>query len=72
LQGSPVIELSDAGLGVLQERLPGRPAEVVDADTVAAVVAVNEQFAGLLADHPRCPFRHPPSDQTCQDGPHVF
>lgn len=50
-----VIELSDGRLGVLQERLSGRHRPIVDAETIAAVVAAGDQFAGLLADRPDVP-----------------
>jgi aminoglycoside phosphotransferase (APT) family kinase protein len=42
------VELADGYVAVVQERLPGKRPRRVDADTVDAMVAVNDQFAGLL------------------------
>lgn len=50
-----VIALSDGRLAVVQERLPGRPPEWVDAGRIDAMVRANDQFAGLLADRPDLP-----------------
>ncbi|MGI8870527.1 MAG: phosphotransferase [Mycobacteriales bacterium] len=45
-----VVELADRTVAVVQERLPGKPPRWVDADVIDAMVAMNERFAGLLAD----------------------
>jgi aminoglycoside phosphotransferase (APT) family kinase protein len=45
-----VIELSDGRLAVVQERLPGRPPNRVDASMLEAIILANEQFAGFFAD----------------------
>lgn len=49
-----VVELPD-GVGVVQQRLPGRPPSEVDLPLVEAMVALNERCAGLLADRPEVP-----------------
>ncbi|WP_152362369.1 aminoglycoside phosphotransferase family protein [Microlunatus speluncae] len=60
-QGLPVprheflLEVSPGTVAVVQERLPGRPRSRTDVATVDAAVAVNERFAGLLADRPEVP-----------------
>lgn len=60
-QGLPVprheflFEVSPGTVAVVQERLPGRPLARADVATVDAVVAINERFAGLLADRPEVP-----------------
>ena len=46
-----VIDLAE-GVAVVQERLPGRPAEHIDAAVIDAMVAMNERFAGRLAERP--------------------
>ena len=53
-----VIDLSDGRLAVVQERLPGNPARLVDASTIDAMIESNAQFAGFLADKavPTLPF----------------
>lgn len=48
-----VLELSDGYLAVVQERLPGHHVNTLDQTTVAAFVAANERFAGLLRRHPQ-------------------
>lgn len=45
-----VVELSDGTVAVVQERLGGAPSSRVDADVIDAMVAMNERFAGLLAN----------------------
>ncbi len=50
-----VVELGDGTVAVVQERLPGAPAARADAAVVDAMVAMNERFAGLLADRPDVP-----------------
>ena len=58
-QGLPVprhevlVELgasTGGGVAVVQERLPGRPARRTDVRVVEAMLDLNEQFAGLLAE----------------------
>ncbi len=44
-----IVELGRGIVAVVQERLPGSPADRLDAATIEAMVAVNERFAGLLA-----------------------
>ncbi|GAA5025862.1 aminoglycoside phosphotransferase family protein [Actinopolymorpha pittospori] len=41
------------GSAVVQQRLPGSPPRHIDPSMVDAMVAVNESFAGLLADWPQ-------------------
>jgi aminoglycoside phosphotransferase (APT) family kinase protein len=41
-----------AGVGVVQERLPGRPPAEVDRPLLETMIALTEQFAGLAADLP--------------------
>ncbi len=41
------------GAAVVQERLPGSPPRHIEPATIEAIVAVNESFAGLLADWPQ-------------------
>lgn len=61
LQGLPVprheltVELDDGVVAVVQERLPGTHAFQVDAAVIEALVAVNDRFAGLLAQRPDVP-----------------
>jgi aminoglycoside phosphotransferase (APT) family kinase protein len=50
-----VVELEDATVAVVQERLPGRHAILVDADLIDTLVAANDRFAGLLVDRPDVP-----------------
>jgi aminoglycoside phosphotransferase (APT) family kinase protein len=45
-----VVELADGTVAVVQERLPGAHANQADAAVIDAMVAMNEQFAGILAD----------------------
>lgn len=45
-----IVELEDGVVALVQERLPGAPATRVDADVIDAMVAMNERFAGLLAN----------------------
>lgn len=52
-----IVELDDA-VALVQERLPGAPAAGrVDAEVIDAMVAMNERFAGLLAEHPQVPIQ---------------
>jgi aminoglycoside phosphotransferase (APT) family kinase protein len=44
-----LVELAAGGTAVVQERLPGRPARRTDTRVIEAMLAVNEQFADLLA-----------------------
>ena len=44
-----VVDLGDDVVAVVQERLPGRPTERVDADVIDALVAANDRFAARLA-----------------------
>ena len=46
-----VVDLAD-GVAVVQERLPGHPAEHIDVAVLDAMVEMNERFTGLLADRP--------------------
>ena len=50
-----VVELADGYVVVVQERLPGRHVDALDAATSAAFVAMNNRFAELLRDHPEVP-----------------
>lgn len=50
-----VLELGDGYLAVVQERLPGQHVNTLDQTTVAAFIATNERFAGLLRRHPQVP-----------------
>lgn len=50
-----VLELADGYVAVVQERLPGRHVDALDVTTVAAFVAMNNRFAGILSNHPRVP-----------------
>jgi aminoglycoside phosphotransferase (APT) family kinase protein len=50
-----VIDLSDGRLAVVQERLPGQPANRVDASMIESMVLANEQFAGFLASRKNAP-----------------
>lgn len=50
-----VLEVSDGMLAIVQERLPGRPLSRVRPESIEAMVAMNEAFAGLLADRPDIP-----------------
>lgn len=49
------IPTDDGLVAVVQERLPGKPIAESDATTIDAIVALNERFAHLLADHPHVP-----------------
>ncbi|WP_329002112.1 phosphotransferase [Kribbella sp. NBC_00709] len=40
------------GVGVVQERLPGRPPEVIDRALLESMIALTDRFAGLAADLP--------------------
>ncbi|WP_152362047.1 phosphotransferase [Microlunatus speluncae] len=60
-----VLQLDHGYLAVVQERLPGRHVETLDRTTVAAFVAMNERFAGLLRRHPEVP----PPPAFPADGP---
>lgn len=44
-----IVELGGGVVAIVQERLPGRPAERLDATTIDAMVEINERFADLLA-----------------------
>lgn len=50
-----VVELDHGMVAIVQERLAGVPARRIDADTIDAMVATNERFAGLLAHRPDVP-----------------
>ncbi|GAB3431067.1 aminoglycoside phosphotransferase family protein [Flindersiella endophytica] len=50
-----VLRLSDGKVTVVQERLPGNHLTYCDAGVVDEMVAMNERFAGLLADRPDVP-----------------
>lgn len=50
-----VVELSDGSVALVQERLPGDPPRRVDAGVIDSMVAMNERFAGLLAERPDVP-----------------
>lgn len=54
-----VLDFADGVVLVVQERLVGAPAAVVDERVVDAVIAVNERFAGLLAGRPDVPLAAP-------------
>lgn len=47
-----LFDLGDGRVAVVQERLPGSTVKRPDVATVDAIIAVNERFAGLLADRP--------------------
>ncbi|SDS31298.1 aminoglycoside phosphotransferase family protein [Actinopolymorpha singaporensis] len=47
-----VFDLGDGRVAVVQERLPGSTVTKPDAGTVDAIIAMNERFAGLLANRP--------------------
>lgn len=49
------VELPDGYVAVVQQRLPGRRPRRVDANTVDAMVATNNQFAGLLSERSDIP-----------------
>lgn len=49
------VELADGRVAVVQERLPGRPAERITVDVINAMWATNEQFRDVLADRPDVP-----------------
>jgi len=49
------VELDHGAVAVVQERMTGTQAAHVDADVVDALVAVNDRFAGLLAERPDVP-----------------
>lgn len=65
-----VIALADGHVAVVQERLPGRHAGRVDASVIDAMVAMNEQFAGLLVDRSDVP--SPPTFPTPGPGHHPW
>ncbi|GAB3739748.1 phosphotransferase [Microlunatus parietis] len=65
-----VLDLHDGYVAVVQERLPGRHVEHLDQTTVAAFVAANDRFAGLLRRHPEVP--PPPDFPTHGPGYGVF
>jgi aminoglycoside phosphotransferase (APT) family kinase protein len=71
LRGLPVpryellVELP-AGVGVVQERLPGTPPAVVDRPLLQAMIALNERFAGLLAGRTDVPV---PAMHLLESGP---
>lgn len=50
-----ILQLADGMTAVVQERLPGRHLRRVGAGAVDMLVAMNERFAGLLADRPDVP-----------------
>lgn len=50
-----VVELEDDLVAIVQERMPGAHASVVDADLIDILVATNDRFAHLLADRPDVP-----------------
>ena len=52
-----VVELADGTVAAVQERLPGAPVRHTDATVIEAMLALNERFAGLLADRPDIPVR---------------
>lgn len=60
-----VLELGDGYLAVVQERLPGHHVDTLGQTTVAAFVATNERFTGLLRTHPQVP----PPPAFPADGP---
>ena len=47
-----LFDLGDGSVAVVQERLPGSTVTRPDANTVDAIVAMNERFAGLLRNRP--------------------
>jgi aminoglycoside phosphotransferase (APT) family kinase protein len=49
-----IAELPD-GIGIVQERLPGSPPEVVDRPLLEEMIGLSERFVGLLADRPDVP-----------------
>jgi aminoglycoside phosphotransferase (APT) family kinase protein len=53
-----VVELADGTVAVVQERLPGAHVARADVAVIDAMVAINEQFAGLLTDRPDVPTPH--------------
>lgn len=61
-----VVRLRDGEVAVVQERLPGAPVERVTVGVIDAMWAMNERFAGLLADRPEVPI---PSLCLRQSGP---
>lgn len=50
-----VVELSDGGVAVVQERLPGTPAQRVTVSVIDAMIAMNERFSDLLASRADVP-----------------
>lgn len=50
-----LVDLGGGTVGLVQERLPGNPADRTDRAVIDAMVAMNERFAGLLADRPDVP-----------------
>ena len=45
----------DGSTAVVQQRLPGSPPKVIDADLIDQMAGLNDRFAGLLAGHPSVP-----------------
>ncbi|HLI00092.1 MAG TPA: phosphotransferase [Acidimicrobiales bacterium] len=45
----------DDGAVLVQERLPGRPPERIDVETMDAIIRLTDRFAGLLAPRPDVP-----------------
>ncbi|WP_237742846.1 phosphotransferase family protein [Actinopolymorpha alba] len=67
-----IVELRDGTAAIVQERLSGTPLRRVDADTIDtidAMVAVNDRFAGLLADRSDVPI---PAMHLRASGPAFF
>jgi aminoglycoside phosphotransferase (APT) family kinase protein len=50
-----LVEIPDGTVAVVQERLPGAPAARTNVAVIDAMVAMNERFAGLLANRPDVP-----------------
>ena len=50
-----IVPLADGVVGVVQERLPGAPPRRTDKAVIDTVLAMNERFAGMLADRPDVP-----------------
>lgn len=50
-----LLPVDDGTVAVVQERLPGSTPALATVQTVRAIVALNERFAGLLADRPDIP-----------------
>lgn len=67
-----VVQLDSGVVAIVQERLPGTPAHRIDAAIIDAMVATNEQFAGLLAHRPDVPIpamhlRHSEPDRAAHE-----